>query len=284
MDELAASWRCFDWRENFLAPGLKILQALTAEGATASGAGLTRDQAYARCIGETAEIAALARLRAQGEPFETTRDGIAAHRHSGPARDAALREAFERYSIAQWWFGRLPARPVAQDWLDQTGMARQLAQLRQGAALKRRTDWWLLQHPTGPCTMICRSTSLEGQDPVLGFGVHPDPARAAGKALRELLLMELNLMELLAARSHGDDAALHAVRDRIRGYAQRMGHLFAQGPAVIPLDRSAGPESRWFERPPRLFPVGGGASVAVWVCQPDLPVPCFSAMTGCPYF
>lgn len=283
MDELAASWRRYDWRENFLAPGFEILQALTADGRTASGAGLTRDEAYLRCIGETAEIAALAGLRAHGQEFDPIRDGIAAHRHAEAAREAALAEAHERRIVAEWWLGRIAARPVAQGWLDRHGLSQMLSDIRQGAALKRRTDWWLIQPSSGPGAMICRSTSLGGQDPVLGYGVHPRARLAAEKALRELLLMELNLMELLAARSRGNEAAQQAVSDRIRGYARRMGQLFVPGPAVIPSDETGTADSAWFDPPARLFPVGRGGSVAVWICQPDLPMPVFSTVTGWPY-
>lgn len=282
-DALAASWRRFDWRENFLAPGFNILQALTADGHTASGAGLTRDEAYVRCIGETAEIEALARLRAQGQDFVSMRDGIAAHRNSDLAREAALCEAYERHVVADWWLGQVTAAAVSPAWLHGTGLSRMLDQARQGAAMKRRTDWWLIQRTNGPCAMICRSTSLEQQDPVLGFGVHRDPRLAAEKALRELLLMELNLMELLGARSHGDEGVLQSVSQRIRDYTRRSGYLFAQRAAVIPCDAPPPPEESWFETMPQLVSIGQSGSIPVWLCRPDLEPAPFSSSTGWPY-
>ncbi len=281
-DDLAAGWSRYDWRENFLAPGLSILQALTAEGRTASGAGMTRDEAFQRCLGETAEIVALARFRAADGRFEPTRDGIAAHVDADATREAAACEAFERYAVARWWLGQSAARPVLGQWLVQAGLARTLAQARQGGALKRRTDWWQIGMAQGPCVMICRSMSHARQDPVLGYGVHRDPARAAEKALRENLLMELNLMELLAARSRGEETALHGVRDRIRSYALRAPNLFPDAPDVIPFDNATATDCDWFGTAPRLSAIATGA-VSVWLCQPDLPVPEFTAETGSPY-
>ncbi|MTH34602.1 hypothetical protein GL279_08315 [Paracoccus limosus] len=279
--DLAACWRSFDWRENFLAPGLVILQALTPDGQTASGAGLNRDEAWHRCLGETAEILALRAHRDAGRAFDPTRDGIAAHVDTRAACDAALFEAHERRAIAGWWLGWLQADPVAPDWLHEAGILGSLDLARRGAALKRRTDWWLVRLADGPCTMICRSASIEGQEPVLGYGAHPDPAEAARKAMRELLLMELNLIELLAARSHGLGPALEPVGRRIRDYALRGSSLFAEGPAVTPRP-AARLGADWLAPAPRMQELAT-APISVWLCQPDLPAPRFTAETGSPY-
>ncbi|MFT4015202.1 MAG: YcaO-like family protein [Paracoccus sp. (in: a-proteobacteria)] len=282
-DELAASWRCFDWRENFLAPGLSILQALTGQGQTASGAGLSRAEAYDRCIGETAELLALARMQAQGDNFEATRDGIAAHADPAEARASAICEAHERRAVAAWWLGHAPARPIAPHWLLHSGTAELLARARRGAALKRPTDFWLIEMGHGPHVVIARSMSLERQDPVLGYGVHRDPARAAEKALRELLLMELNLMELLAARAHGSDGAYQSVQDRIRDFARRGPQLFPDQPPVVPGPPVEGRDLDWFDRPPHLCDLLPGGEIEVWLCRPDTPPPRFSRETGLPY-
>lgn len=279
--DLAACWRRFDWRENFLAPGLVILQALTPQGQTASGAGLTRAEAWDRCLGETAEILALSRYRAANGSFETHRDGIASHADSAIARASALHEAYERHAVAGWWLGALRASPVDRHWLQDSGLLRLHDDIRDGAALKRRTDWWQIDAPGGPAVMICRSMSLEGQEPILGYGVHPEPRLAAEKALREMLLMEINLMELLAARSHGLEPALAPVGRRIRDYALRGTSLFVPAPAVIPAPWSP-PETDWFAQPPRLARLAL-APVSVWLCQPDLPAPAFTDQTGSPY-
>ncbi|RQP04760.1 YcaO-like family protein [Paracoccus sp. MA] len=282
--DLTASWQRHDWRESFFAPGLVILQALTADGRTASGAGQSRDEAFDRCIGETAEILALAAFRAGGGGFEPWRDGLAAHPDAGQARLAAMDEACERRAVADWWLGRRPALPVAADWIRLAGLAGRLDRARGGAALRRRTDWWQIQTPRGPCAMICRSMSLEGQDPVLGYGVHRDPALAADKALRELLLMELNLMELLAARSLGGADALQPVRNRIRGYARRAALLFPEAAAIHPAPPGDPDAAGCFDTPPacREISVPEGP-LSVWVCRPDAPPPPFTEETGLPY-
>lgn len=281
-EDLAAFWRRFDWRENFLAPGLVILQALTPDGQTASGAGLTRDEAWDRCLGETAEILALNRHRAQGGRFDPQRDGIASHADSSIARTAALHEAHERRAVAGWWLGESRAAPLDRQWLADAGLLALHDRIRDGAALKRRSDWWRIDGPPGPATMICRSMSLEGQEPILGYGVHPDPRQAAEKALREMLLMEINLMELLAARSHGLGPALEPVGRRIRDYALRGASLFAPAPAVIPAPAPETREAEVFAGPPCFLRLASGP-VSVWLCQPDLPAPDFTEATGSPY-
>lgn len=59
-NDLIACWQRYDWRQSMFAPGVVILQALTQEGFTASGLGSSRETAFARCLGETAELHALA--------------------------------------------------------------------------------------------------------------------------------------------------------------------------------------------------------------------------------
>lgn len=279
-----ASWQRYDWRESFFAPGFVILQALTRGGRTASGAGQSRDKAFDRCAGETAEILALAAFRAGGGVFEPWRDGLAAHPDPEPAREAAMDEACERRAVAEWWLGRRPARPVAADWIRQAGLAARLDRARDGAALRRRTDWWQIEGASGPRTMICRSMSPEGQDPVLGYGAHRDPVRAAEKALRELLLMELNLMELLAARSFGCEGALQPVRNRIRGYARRSALLFPEAAAIHPAPPGDANASGCFDTPPACHEISPPEGpLSVWICRPDLPAPLFTDETGLPY-
>ncbi|UFS66668.1 YcaO-like family protein [Paracoccus denitrificans] len=282
--DLTENWQRHDWRESFFAPGFVILQALTRDGRTASGAGRNRDEAFDRCIGETAEIVALAAFRAGGGAFEPWRDGLAAHPHPGPARDAAMDEACERRAVADWWLGRRPAVPVAAEWVRQAGLAAQLDRARDGAALRRRTDWWQIGAAGDPRIMICRSMSPEGQDPVLGYGAHRDPVRAAGKALRELLLMELNLMELLAARSFGREGALQAVRNRIRGYARRAALLFPEAVAIHPAPPGDADAGGCFDTPPACHEISPPEGpLSVWICRPDAAAPPFTDETGLPY-
>ncbi|UXU76552.1 YcaO-like family protein [Paracoccus sp. SMMA_5] len=285
-DALIATWLRHDWRESFFAPGLSILQALTRDGRTASGAGMDREEALNRCLGETAEILALNMLSrdrsgGQSRPFDPRCDGLAAHPDPHIARQAALNEACERFAVAKWWLGHSRVHAMPPLWLDSCGLTAELQQMRDGAALRRRTDWWQIDMHQGPITMICRSMSVEGQDPLLGFGTHADPVAAAGKALRELLLMELNLMELLAARSTGGVPALRPVNDRIRDYTRRLPMLLRSSMPDPPGRESV---NTFPPRPECREITGAGAPLSVWLCQPDVAPPPFTAETGSPYF
>lgn len=276
-NDLLAYWQRYDWRESFFAPHVAILQALTRCGRTASGAGDTRAAAFQRCLGETAELHALAELARMGRDLDTKRCGLAAHVDSGQARRSALLEAFERFAAHGWWHGTRAARPLAEAWLDRAGLLALSQQSRLGSALKRRTDWWQIgTSPGQPCVSICRSTSPEGQDMLLGFGADPDPVAAARKALTELFLMEMNLMELLAARTVGQDDNLATLKQRISTYARRCpallpgdGTISPAGPEVPPpLDRAA----EWFEAEiafEEITPPDG--PIHVWTCSPAVP-------------
>ena len=237
--ELVALWQRHDWRESIFAPGIVILQALLPDGTTASGAGWRRETALGRCVGETAEWHALSKAAGTDRwGYAAGRDGIAAHLDPETARQTALVEAFERFAVIGWWLGRLPARSVARDWLAEKGISQRLAEARHGAAQKRRTGLWQIKTQTrtqaGPVVMVCRSISLRGQQPILGYGCDPEPRRAAEKALREMLLMELNLVELLAAGATGAADRLDPVRLRIESFARRCPALLPAMPQVTP--------------------------------------------------
>lgn len=275
-NDLLAYWTRYDWRESFFAPGIAILQALTLSGKTASGAGESRDSAFRKCLGETAEFHALAALERQGQAIETGTAGLAAHVDAECAKMGAVLEASERAAVMAWWSGDLIAAALPQAWLEGAKLTEQLGQLRHGAALKRRTGWWRIETPTGqPHVMICRSMSPEGQDMVLGFGADGCPGAAARKALNEMLLMEMNLMELMAGRAAGLSEALQRLRERIVTYGRRCPDLLPQRETSADLDPgnpriSAEEAMRWF---------GGKADLAditppdgpinVWICRPN---------------
>lgn len=291
--DLVALWQRHDWRESLFAPGVAILQALLPDGSSASGAGRRRETALFRCLGETAEWQALQAAGATKQGgFASTRDGIAAHSLSETARCNAVLEAFERFAVTGWWLGRLGAHPVATDWLVQHGIADRIAEARRGAAQKRRTGLWQIDVAAGPAVMVCRSTSFRGQQPVLGYGCAPDPRRAAEKALREMLLMEVNLMELLAAGPTGGTGRLTAVRQRIESFARRCpsllplhGHVTPALPAPSALPDAA---EGWFgtsldlhDMPLTDAPASG--QISVWLCRPAIPAPDLSDPDGSPF-
>lgn len=275
-NDLLSYWRRYDWRESFFAPNFRILQALTVSGKTASGAGHTRESAFQRCLGETAELHALARLATNSAGPDTGRIGLAAHPDPEWAHRGAILEAFERFAAIRWWQGHMPALPLDSPWLEQEMLIRRMERARLGAALKRRTGWWrIATPPDSPHVIICRSMSAEGQDILLGFGADPCPAIAARKALRELLLMEMNLMELLAARSVGQEDQLRPLSARIASYTRICPLLLAERGAITPTAEpplSFERAGEWFGATLRsgdITPPDG--PISVWMCDPDLP-------------
>ncbi len=287
--DLAAIWQRYDWRDSIFAPGIAIIQALLPDGSTASGAGRVRETALGRCLGETAEWRA---LYLSGEDFNLTfsswRDGIAAHPDSGMAREAALLEAYERFAVIGWWQGRLSASPVAASWLADCGISARLAVARTGAAQKRLSGMWLIPSQAAPFVMVCRSTSFGGQQPVLGYGCDTSACRAAEKALREMLLMEMNLMELLAAGSCGVPARLETVRHRIEGFARRCPSLLPATPPIVPdpeaVSLSSTVAEEWFGARVELRDITPrGDPVVVWLCRPAIPDPLLPEAMDSPF-
>lgn len=289
--DLAALWQRHDWRESLFAPGIAILQALLPDGSTASGAGWQREAALYRCLGETAEWRALRDAGGVEQAgFNAGRDGIAAHPCPDAARRNATLEAFERLAVTGWWGGRWAARPVSAPWLEAQGIAERLDAARSGAAQKRRTGLWQIDLPSGPAVMVCRSTSFRGQQPILGYGCDLDPRQSADKALREMLLMELNLMELLAAGPAGGDDRLAPMRHRIEVHAMRCPALLPMQGALTP--RAAPPDpapgESWFGTTLDLRALSPDVScpdgqIAVWLCRPALPAPDLSGPDGSPF-
>lgn len=284
-NDLIAGWQRYDWRDSMFAPGVVILQALTHDGATASGLGSRRETAFARCLGETAELHALAAAGgAGGLGYSPLRDGLAAHPESRRAREGAAFEAFERHAIGDWWRGRRAAAPLDPDWLAESGIEARTVAARQQADQKRQTGFWLVDSAGGPSVVIARSTSLAGQEPMLGYGCDPDPVQAAAKALRELLLMEVNLMERLAIRALGMPP--DPQQDRIDALVRHGCTLLSGGANVRPRMGMTTPEDpvAWFAAPVHLRDITPPEGpIAVWLCRPDLPVPDFPGLPGAPF-
>jgi len=295
---LISNWTNFDWRENFLAPQLQIIQALTGTGGTASGAGSDRESAFQRCLGETAEIHALTVLRATepGFTFDSGKDGIAGATTAEAARAGAVLEACERRAIAAWWLGETAACPIAPGWVRRHGLESWLNRMRAGASLKRPTGLWLCEAPQGLHVIVAQSRGHGGQQPILGFGCAADPVAAAGKALRELLLMELRLAELLAAAELSLPVPMEQVREKIAAYARHC-------PALLPADGDIEPAATgtsiadrdftalrpdiadWLGAPVRLRDVTPPEGpILVALCQPERAAPVFPDTQGAPFF
>ena len=172
------AWQRHDWQSTPFSPQLRIVQALVKGGKTASGAGFSRYDAFSRCLGETAEIIALAK----GEHSE----GVAAGPDFAFASQQALAERLERWAIWEWWHGNMEAHPISAPAL--------IEQLRKGAQTPRQTTLWHLPEFAPLRVSIALSISKEGDRPILGFGASICPQASAQSALIELGLMELNLM------------------------------------------------------------------------------------------
>lgn len=216
--DLAETWARFDFRESFFAPGMAILQALTASGKTASGTGDTREQALERCLSETAEVSALDAFRQHAESVPAF-DGIAAHRDANTAMQTAVWEAHERAAVMAWWRAEREARRVSQTWMEQSGLLAWLNTMRSGATSSRVTRLWALDG-WGPVEVtIGLSTTDTGQDPILGFGAADTLEKAGAKALRETLEMELNLVEIMAVRGGHLDFDVRWIEEKIAFYA-----------------------------------------------------------------
>lgn len=190
-------WLRHDWQHNPLAPGLKCVQALTISGQTASGAALSRHDAYMRCLGETAEIIAINAMAQRHIPksLETGSEGVAAGPNTRFAAYKALCERLERWAIFEWWAGNLVAAKLPGPYCHQAGITGTIEKLRAGALEKRQTGVWALPGFDTLEIAIALSTDEDSGRPILGFGADICPVAAAKSALTEMALMELNLQQ-----------------------------------------------------------------------------------------
>ncbi|MDF3414417.1 hypothetical protein HKX54_08120 [Sulfitobacter sp. M57] len=217
-------WTAPIWPESIYAPALAILQSRTHNGQTASGAGGSREVAFEKCLSETAEILALAD---QKTDYVSVTDGLAAHPDAKIARHHAQLEALQRKFILDWWAGACPAEYLSDDWLDAAQVTAFVDRARAGATVYRKTQLWHLACTLPVHCMIACSTNRMGQDIILGFGTATDAASAAHLAVTEVMLMELNLYSVMAARGgyrHPDTARIEAIIDE---YAKRHGALLS---------------------------------------------------------
>lgn len=242
-DELLTNeWVRNDWRESLFAPQCTIIQALTKGGATASGVSDDRKDALSKCLSETAEKSVLSAMEDEQADAETeyafdSQDGIASHPDSSYARANAFLEAHERAAVSEWWLGLRAAKEVSEDWLRVHGFHNWLAKLRLGANIRRDTAVWLLDSSNDIAVIICKSQYTNSQDPILGFGASHCAFKAITKAVLENLLMEINLIEVLAARSGYSAQDKSRVEAKIANYANRVPALLGRAPAAMPNHR-----------------------------------------------
>lgn len=227
-----AQWRQRYWIRSIFAPGAQILQATTRSNFTASGIGNTRQEALNRCLGETVE--GVASLR--GSPSEGPRDhdGIAAGRSSDDTRMRAYFEALERIEVSHWWAGNRQALQVPSEWLEQHGFMSWVGRMRSFASARRRTDVWCLTSDTERHVTICKTSSPTGQDPILGFGASHSVFDAVLHAIREAILMEVNLIAIFATRGGYAQGDVSPIEEKIAQYRHCAPELLASQKAVLP--------------------------------------------------
>lgn len=288
---LMSRWDRQDWRVSIFAPGVAILQAMTDIGRTASGLGYTREDALGRCLSETAEHLALSDLRqrgaadgpgqggpgrggpGQGGDFRPG-DGLSAHPDPQTARRHAFHEAHERSLISRWWDGDLEADYIPQDAVQSLGLQSRIDQSRATASVKRVTRFWRVAADAPVHVVICMSCYATGQDPILGFGTAGGLAAATDKALRENLLMEINLMEVLAARGGHSRLDMSRIEAKIAHYVARCPDRLPDRdiPASALSDPQDGDEAMADGLPPgfHLSEISPGwMGREVWMCRWD---------------
>lgn len=221
-------WTAPIWPESIYAPALAILQSRTHNGQTASGAGDSREVAFEKCLSETAEILA---LTDQKTDYISVTDGLAAHPDAETARRHAQLEALQRKFILDWWAGECPAAHISDDWLNAAQVTAFVNRARAGATAHRNTQLW---HLTGTlpvhCIIACSANRM-GQDVILGFGTATDAEKAAHLAVTELMLMELNLYSVMAARGGNHNTDTARIEAIIYEYAKRRRELMPDSPA-----------------------------------------------------
>lgn len=281
--QLISKWDRQDWRASIFAPGVSIIQAITSSGRTASGLGYTREEALARCLSETAERLAVSEMpgdmrgRDTGPDAEPALgfdplDGVSAHPDPAIAHRHAFHETLERSVISRWWDGALEAQGIPDDWVQRLGLTTRIEQSRAMASVKRSTRFWRVDTDAPVHVVICMSGYPTGQDPVLGFGASDDLGDAMDKAFRENLLMEVNLMEVLATRSGHSRLDMSRVEAKIAMYVARCPERLPERAAPETVLRDKPPEPvDTVQRPPRGFHFAkiGPAWMArdVWLCR-----------------
>lgn len=218
-----------DWRCLPFAPGLKCLQALSPSGKSASGAALTRADAYFACMGELAEIAALEQAEPAPDPAaKPSWTGLAAGQSDSAAQYRALCEAVERATVDLWWQGHLRAAPVDMAQMQGPDLQKLITQLRGGEIPPRRSSLWCLDGFGLLPVAIALSTDAESEHLVLGYGADWDAALSCRRALVEMALMELNLSD--TTDPEAQDQRLTALQ---RGFEARKSRLFSTSPRSV---------------------------------------------------
>ena len=277
--QLISKWDRQDWRASIFAPGVSIIQAITTSGRTASGLGYTREEALARCLSETADRLAVSDLQGQDarqnsdptQEFDPL-DGVSAHPDPALAHRHAYYETLERSVISRWWEGALEAHSIPDAWVQSLGLSTRIEQSRAMASVKRSTRFWRVDTDAPVHVVICMSCYPTGQDPILGFGASDRLGDAIDKAFRENLLMEINLMEVLATRSGHSRLDMSRVEAKIAMYVARCPERLPErdAPKSVMEDKAPGPVDA-VQHPPegfRFVEIGPEWMARdVWLCR-----------------
>ncbi|MDA7427129.1 YcaO-like family protein [Primorskyibacter aestuariivivens] len=273
--QLISTWDRQDWRASIFAPGVSIIQAITKSGRTASGLDYTREGALARCLSETAERLAVSGLQggeAGGMGDFDPLDGVSAHPDRAIAYRHAYFEARERSVVSRWWDGALEAQSIPETWVESLGIRTRIDQSRAMASVKRSTRFWRIDTDGPVHVVICMSSYSTGQDPILGFGTSDRLVDAMDKAFCENLLMEVNLMEVLATRSGHSRLDMSRVEAKIAMYVARCPERLPELDAPTPVlaDTETVPDDLVQNAPAgfRFFEIGPDwMEREVWFCR-----------------
>lgn len=108
------------------------------------------------------------------------------------AIEGALCERIERIARQRWWNGEETARPIAEEWLRETGVRAFEASLRGTMAGHWRASFFLIGEGMPLETVVVITDGPEGRS--LGTAATSDPALAARSALNEAILEEVPLL------------------------------------------------------------------------------------------
>ena len=147
-------------------------------------------------------------------------NGCAAAPSADLAALAALGEVIERDAIARWWWGGVPAVAVAPAYLEETGLAGLLREIRP----QTRRIVWLLSLPglSGVPVAAALSSEPDGSAVVAGFAAGCDPVAVMRRAVLEMCQMEL-AQDLAVLRAQEEGAAALSPRERV--WLDRWRHL-----------------------------------------------------------
>lgn len=177
----------------------------------------------------------------QGEADDLGSTGCASHNVFEAAIINAIYELLERRAVGLWWSGERPPQRLDEDWPGFTEILTYTDRLRSGAFVSRRTSFFRLQQFGPVHTVLARSGALDGSQTAIAFAASGSLAKAAQRAFLELLSVELETADLMAAKLNGDfidrQSNRGLVADRQEALVGSKAHLFDAKALKPPTDQ-----------------------------------------------